>query len=92
LLRARFGSGAGKKVKQDKKFTYSALIHSLCKTYKWKLDYVLSLTIRQIRELIKGEREFNEFIGNKDVDNPAKGKINNINDMMQSGIFKVRKK
>lgn len=90
-MRARFGSGANQKVKHDNVLSYRSLVHILCKTYKWKIDYVLSLNIRQIKELLAGEKEMNEFIGQKDVKNPAKGKLNNLNDFIKTGAFKIRK-
>jgi len=48
------------------------LIHFLCSTYGWELDYVLNLTLRRIRLVLKGNEQYNRVMMEKNREEKEK--------------------
>jgi len=61
----------------------------------YRIDYIATLKLRQIKSLLKGRLEYYENSTTDQQKNKMKSNIPQINtpeDMLRSGMFKIRRK
>lgn len=82
-----------KESENSKNYSWKEILHILCSTYGWTIDYIKTLNIGQIKLILDGknscEKIINEKVGkrkNKD------GNIETVNDMSKLPFFKFKNK
>jgi len=104
--RAKYNAKIIKKNSEVKyPFSWPLLFHTLCSNYGWTIEYVSTLNMKQIRKILQGSSRYVEMVEkiqskNRDKTrnysnrnySPDLPSINDVEDMRNSGFFKVNKK